>query len=109
MTTYRPSPAISLVSVSLAWEKVWFRAENSGIRVYWNNYIQKFLHSDWQRACQLIQTVQELEFFLVQKDEISGKSWVKNDWQVPWKTVTKAQNGGQVRWEQQHFNSKFDG
>ena len=51
--------------------------------------MQKFLHFDWQRVCQLIQTVQKFEFFCVQKDEISAKVEIKNDWQVPWNTGTK--------------------
>ena len=37
--------------------------------------MKKFLRADWLRACQLIPTVQKLEIFLVQKDEISAESW----------------------------------
>ena len=37
-------------------------------------YMKKFLHADWLRGCQS-QTVQKLEIFWVQKDEISAESW----------------------------------
>ena len=49
-----------------------------------------------------------LKFFECRKKKLVQKCEIKkNVWQVPWKTVTKKQNGGQVCWEQQHLNLKF--
>ena len=50
-----------------------------------------------------------LKIFECRKTKLVQKVEIKNDWPVPWKTVTKKENGGQVCWEQQHLNSKFKG
>ena len=52
-------------------------------------YIQKILHSDWQRACQLIPKVQKLKFFECRKTKLVPNVEIKNDGQVPQNAVTK--------------------
>ena len=53
-------------------------------------YIQKFLHSDWHRPCQLIpNSAKNWKFFECRKTKLVQKVEIKYDWRVPRKIVTK--------------------
>ena len=47
-------------------------------------------------------------FWECRKTKLVQKVEIKNDWHVPWKTITKKQNGGQACWEQPPLNSQLE-
>ena len=66
------------------------------------------ISASWLAESMSINPKQCKIFLSAERRNYYKKLKLKNDWQVPWKTVTKKQNGGQVFWEQ-HLNSKFKG
>ena len=75
-----------------------------------NNNIHTKISAFWLAESMSINPKQckNQKFFERRKTKLVRKVEIKNDWQVPWNTVTKKQNGGQVCWEQ-HIKSKFQG
>ena len=90
---------------------LWCKFDLHQVGWYLGNNIRTKISAFWLAKSMSINPTQwkNLKFFECRKTKLVQKVEIKNDWQVPWKTVAKKQNGGQVCWEQQHLNSKFKG